>query len=101
MDFIIMLIFISIGILLLIIKNIQKRNDGIILELKVLNLEGNFNEYELQEKLDKECKNALNQIEEKKYVSALKSAEIHNVIKIGIAFLGKDLKVKFEREYIK
>ena len=87
--------------LLLKPKNIQKRNDGIILELKVLNLEGNFNEYELQEKLDKECKNALKQIEEKKYVSALKNAEIHNVIKIGIAFLGKDLKVKFEREYIK
>jgi len=87
--------------LLLKPKNIQKRNDGIILELKVLNLEGNFNEYEIQEKLDKECENALNQIEEKKYVSALKNAEIHNVIKIGIAFLGKDLKVKFEREYIK
>ena len=87
--------------LLLKPKNIQKRNDGIILELKVLNLEGNFNEYEIQEKLDKECENALNQIEEKKYVSALKNAEIHNVIKIGIAFLGKDLKVKFERECIK
>ena len=87
--------------LLLKPKNIQKRNDGIILELKVLNLEGNFNEYEIQEKLDKECENALNQIEEKKYVLALKNAEIHNVIKIGIAFLGKDLKVKFEREYIK
>ena len=51
--------------------------------------------------MDKECENALNQIEEKKYVLALKNAEIHNVIKIGIAFLGKDLKVKFEREYIK
>ena len=71
------------------------------MELKVLNLEGNFNEYEIQEKLDKECENALNQIEEKKYVSALKNAEIHNVIKIGIAFLVKDLKVKFESEYIK
>ena len=50
------------------------------------------------EKLLSECEVALNQIEEKEYTSILKNAGIDNVLKIGIAFFGKEFEVKFERE---
>ena len=52
----------------------------------------------IHEKLLSECEVALNQIEEKEYTSILKNAGIDNVLKIGIAFFGKEFEVKFERE---
>jgi len=55
------------------------------------------NENEIQKELEKECGIALKQIEEKKYSSVLKNAGIDNILKIGLAFFGKEVKIKFER----
>ena len=83
--------------LLLKPKNIEKRKEGIILELKIVNSFQKLNENEIQKELEKECDIALKQIEEKKYSSVLKNAGIDNILKIGLAFLGKEVEVKFER----
>ena len=84
--------------LLLKPKNIEKRKEGIILELKIVNSSQKLSENEIQKELEKECDIALKQIEEKKYSSVLKNAGIDNILKIGLAFLGKEVEVKFERE---
>ena len=84
--------------LLLKPKNFEKRKEGIILELKVVNSKENLNENEIYEKLEKECEIALQQFEEKEYASVLKNAGINNILKIGIAFYGKEFEIKFERE---
>ena len=47
--------------------------------------------------IKKECEVALNQIDEKGYSSVLKNAGIEKVLKIGIAFLGKEFAMKFEK----
>ena len=85
--------------LLLKPKNLEKRKEGIILELKVVNVMENLSEDKIFEKLENECDIALQQIEEKEYASALKNSGIENVLKIGIAFLGKEVAVKFDRNY--
>ena len=84
--------------LLLKPKNIEKRKEGIILELKIVNSSQKLSENEIQKELEKECNIALKQIEEKKYSSVLKNAGIDNILKIGLAFFGKEVEVKFERE---
>ena len=85
--------------LLLKPKNIFERKEGIIIELKALNIDNLKLDLEkIHEKLLSECKVALNQIEEKEYTSILKNAGIDNILKIGIAFFGKEFEVKFERE---
>lgn len=83
--------------LLLKPKNIEKRKEGIILELKIVNSSQKLSENEIQKELEKECDIALKQIEEKKYSSVLKNAGIDNILKIGLAFLGKEVEVKFEK----
>ena len=85
--------------LLLKPKNLEKRKEGIILELKVVNTMENLSEDKIFEKLENECDIALQQIEEKEYASALKNSGVENVLKIGIAFFGKELAVKFDRNY--
>ena len=85
--------------LLLKPKNILERKEGIIIELKALNIDNLKLDLEkIHEKLLSECEVALNQIEEKEYTSILKNAGIDNILKIGIAFFGKEFEVKFERE---
>ena len=84
--------------LLLKPKNLEKRKEGIILELKIVNSSQKLSENEIQKELEKECDIALKQIEEKKYSSVLKNAGIDNILKIGLAFCGKEVEVKFERE---
>ena len=85
--------------LLLKPKNLEKRKEGIILELKVVNAMENLSEDKIFEKLENECDIALQQIEKKEYVSVLKNAGIENILRIGIAFLGKEVAVKFDRNY--
>ena len=85
--------------LLLKPKNLEKRKEGIILELKVVNAIENLSEDKIFEKLENECDIALQQIEEKEYASVLKNSGVENVLKIGIAFFGKELAVKFDRNY--
>ena len=84
--------------LLLKPKNLEKRKEGIILELKIVSSSQKLSENEIQKELEKECDIALKQIEEKKYSSVLKNAGIDNILKIGLAFWGKEVKIKFERE---
>ena len=85
--------------LLLKPKNLEKRKEGIILELKVVNAIENLSEDKIFEKLENECDIALQQIEEKEYASVLKNSGVENVLKIGIAFFGKEVAVKFDRNY--
>ena len=85
--------------LLLKPKNIFEKKEGIIIELKAINIDNlKLNLEKIHEKLLSECEVALNQIEEKEYTSILKNAGIDNILKIGIAFFGKEFEVKFERE---
>ena len=85
--------------LLLKSKNLEKRKEGIILELKVVNAMENLSEDKIFEKLENECDIALQQIEDKEYDSVLKNAGVENILKIGIAFFGKEVAVKFDRNY--
>ena len=84
--------------LLLKPKNILKGKKGIIFELKILKNSENLNSDKIHEKLENECEIALNQIDEKEYGSILKNAGIERMLKIGIAFLGKEFEIKFRRE---
>ena len=84
--------------LLLKPKNILDRKEGIIFELKILKNSENLNSDKIHEKLENECKIALKQIEEKEYVSVLKNAGVEKILKIGIAFFGKEFEIKYERE---
>ena len=85
--------------LLLKPKNLEKRKEGIILELKVVNAIENLSEDKIFEKLENECDIALQQIEGKEYASVLKNAGVENILKIGIAFFGKEVAVRFDRNY--
>jgi len=85
--------------LLLKPKNLEKRKEGVILELKVVNAIENLSEDKIFEKLENECDIALQQIEKKEYASVLKNSGVENVLKIGIAFFGKEVAVKFDRNY--
>lgn len=86
--------------LLLKPKNVLEEREGIIFELKIVNANSDekFSGDKLKEKLEKECEVALNQIDEKKYVSVLKNTGVERILKIGIAFFGKEFEIKFERE---
>ena len=85
--------------LLLKPKNIFERKEGIIIELKAINIDNlKLNSEKIHEKLLSECEVALNQIEEKEYTSILKNTGIDNILKIGIAFFGKEFEIKFKRE---
>ena len=52
----------------------------------------------IHEKLENECEIALKQIDEKEYISVLRNAGIDEVLKIGIAFFGKEFEIKFKKE---
>ena len=82
--------------LLLKPKNILGGREGIIFELKIVNLVEKLEKDNLKKKLEKECEIALRQIDEKKYSSVLRNAGIEKVLKIGIAFFGKEFEVKSE-----
>ena len=85
--------------LLLKPKNIFERKEGIIIELKAINIDNlKLNSEKIHKKLLNECEVALHQIEEKEYTSILKNAGIDNILKIGIAFFGKEFEIKFKRE---
>ena len=86
--------------LLLKPKNILEGKEGIIIELKIINGTENLSNDKIHEKLEKGCEVALNQIDEKGYSSVLKNAGIEKVLKIGIAFFGKEFEVKFEEEVL-
>ena len=72
--------------------------EGIIFELKIVNLFEKLEKDNLKKKLEKECDVALEQIDEKEYISVLRNAGVERVLKVGVAFFGKEFEVKFERE---
>ena len=85
--------------LLLKPKNILKQKEGIIVELKAVNIDSvKLSLEKIHEKLENECEIALKQIDEKEYISVLRNAGIDEVLKIGIAFFGKEFEIKFRRE---
>ena len=65
----------------------SKNDRAFILEFKVADAEN---------KLEKLSKEAIKQIEEKKYGINLKSKEIKEITSVGIAFYGKKLKVSYK-----
>ena len=65
----------------------NKNDRAFILEFKVA---------EAENKLEKLSKEAIKQIEEKKYDINLKSKEIKEITSVGIAFYGKKLKVSYK-----
>ena len=67
--------------------------------MKIINIDNSkLNLEEIHKKLKNECEIALKQIEEKEYASVLRNAGIEKVLKIGIAFYGKEFEVKSERK---
>ena len=78
--------------------NKSDKKEGIIFEFKILNSTEKLSEDKIKERLEKECEIALKQIDEKEYVSVLRNAGIERVLKIGVAFFGKEVEVKFERK---
>ena len=85
--------------LLLKPKNILKQKEGIIIELKAVNIDSvKLSLEKIHEKLENECEIALKQIDEKEHISVLRNAGIDEVLKIGIAFFGKEFEIKFKRE---
>jgi len=80
-------------------KNILKQKEGIIIELKAVNIDSvKLSLEKIHEKLENECEIALKQIDEKEYISVLRNAGIDEVLKIGIAFFGKEFEIKFKKE---
>lgn len=61
-------------------------NKGVILEFKVA---ASYDE------LEKEANDALNQIETLKYVREMELSGIKEVLKVGVAFYGKEVEIKF------
>ena len=49
--------------------------------------------------MEKRAQKALNQIDEKKYDTKLKARGIKNILKIGVAFYGKEVKVVFKQRF--
>ena len=74
--------------------------EGIIFELKIVNLVEKLEKNNLKKKLEKECEIALKQIDEKEYVSVLRNAGVERVLKVGVAFFGKEFETKFQKEKI-
>ncbi|AYZ74735.1 9-O-acetyl-N-acetylneuraminate esterase [Fusobacterium necrophorum] len=62
----------------------DRRKAGLLLELKVAKSE---------EELEKKAKEALEQIESKKYTAEMKEREISNILGLGISFYGKKVKI--------
>ena len=89
--------------LLLKPKNVLNKlteREGIIFELKIVNLVEKLEKDNLKKKLEKECDVALKQIDEKEYVSVLRNDGVERVLKVGVAFFGKEFETKFQKEKI-
>ena len=63
-----------------------------------MNVTEKLSEDKIKERLEKECEIALKQINGKEYVSVLRNVGIERVLKIGVAFFGKEVEVKFDRK---
>ena len=75
---------------------INKKMPGIIIELKVL--QNNIPEQEIEVLLENSAKEALEQIEEKEYLTAMKREGITSFLKIGISFYKKMVKLASKTE---
>lgn len=78
------------------LRPVNKRLPGIIIELKVLR--DGVAEERIDGQLEAAAKDALGQIEEKKYVTAMKQEGFTRFFKIGAAFYKKHVKVLSQTE---
>lgn len=79
------------------LRPINKKLPGIIIELKVLK-DGVSEEY-IDSQLEAAAINALKQIDEKKYVTAMKQEGLTHFFKLGAAFYKKHVKILSNTEY--
>ena len=75
-------------------KPLDRRLPGILMELKVP--QEKLDENRVEECLEKLCQQAIAQMEAKQYATELKQEGITRVMKIGVAFYKKRVKVAFE-----
>jgi len=75
-------------------KPLDKRLPGILMELKVP--QEKPEESRVEECLEMLCKQALDQMEAKHYAAELKQEGVTRIMKIGVAFYKKQVKVAFE-----
>ena len=75
-------------------KPLDKRLPGILMELKVP--QEKLDENRVEECLEKLCKQAIAHMEAKQYAAELKQEGITRVMKIGVSFYKKRVKVAFE-----
>jgi hypothetical protein len=78
------------------LRPINKSLPGIIIELKVL--KDGVAEDHINGQLEAAAKDALGQIEEKKYITAMKQEGFTHFFKIGAAFYKKHVKVLSQTE---
>ena len=78
------------------LRPFNKRLPGIIIELKVL--KDGIAEERLDSQLEAAAKDALSQIEERKYVTTMMQEGFTNFFKIGAAFYKKHVKVLSQTE---
>lgn len=69
---------------------------GIIIELKVI--KENTPENEIEDELKESAKNALNQIDEKKYITQMRRDGIKRFLKIGVSFYKKQVEIMYAEE---
>lgn len=69
---------------------------GIIMEIKVI--KEKINENNIEQILNTSSKEALKQINDKEYISEMKSLGVSKFLKIGISFYKKHLQILFEEE---
>ena len=75
-------------------KPLDKRLPGILMELKVP--KEKLDENRVEECLEKLCKQAIAQMEAKQYAEELKQEGVTRIMKIGVSFYKKRVKVAFE-----
>lgn len=75
---------------------LDKEMPGIIIELKVIS--ENQSEENITEKLQKSAAEALQQIEQKKYITQMRRDGITKFIKIGVSFYKKNVEIAYAEE---
>lgn len=78
------------------LRPLNRKMPGIVIELKVL--KENVAEERIDVELERAANDALDQIERKQYVTAMRQEGIPRFLKIGVAFYKKHVKLKSQSE---
>ncbi|MCB1193662.1 MAG: hypothetical protein H7A23_24505 [Leptospiraceae bacterium] len=68
----------------------NKTKNGVVIEIKQIEKKKRESEKKLRERIGKELKTALSQIEVNRYYKELVEHKVANIIKVPIVFLGKN-----------